>query len=156
MRPAPQHSHRYPTELGLLNLARLDAEKIIDILYKNIKAKFHKKPIIGLNLAIIDYLVVAKQRQWSRNKRRKAIHKQLPYITINLAHIEQLLELNATRESLTKKQYKTLLVVEVYRQQQELFENKKQSREDKIVSLSQPHLRSYVARKSRKKRRVWS
>jgi len=63
MRPAPQHSHRYPTELGLLNLARLDAEKIIDILYKNIKAKFHKKPIIGLNLAIIDYLVVAKQRQ---------------------------------------------------------------------------------------------
>ena len=36
MRPAPQHGHRYRTELGLLNLARLDAEKIIDILYKHI------------------------------------------------------------------------------------------------------------------------
>ena len=75
----------------------------------------------------------------------------------NLARIEQLVELGAVRESPNKKQYKTLLfVAEIYRQQQELFENKKQSREDKIVSLSQPHLRSYVARKSRKKRRVWS
>jgi len=30
----------------------------------------------------------------------------------------------------------------VYRQQQWLFENKKQSIEDRIVSLSQPHIRS--------------
>ena len=119
MRPAPQHSHRYPTELGLLNLARLDAEKLIDILYKNIKAKFHKKPRTDFNLAIIDYLVVAKQRRYSRNKSRKAIHQQLPYIKINLAHIEQLIELGASRGSLKKKQDKTLLVVaKVYRQQQ--------------------------------------
>jgi hypothetical protein len=63
--------------------------------------------------------------------------------------------LGATQKSPNLKQYKTLLVVaESYRQQQELFKNKKQSREDKIVSLSQPHLRSYVARKSWKKGRV--
>ena len=61
MRPAPQYSHHYPTELGLLNLAIIDAEKIIDILYKNIKAKFHKKTRTDLNLAIIEYLVLAKQ-----------------------------------------------------------------------------------------------
>jgi hypothetical protein len=126
MRPAPQHSHRYPTELGLLNLARLDAEKLIDILYKNIKAKFHKKPRTDFNLAIIDYLVVAKQRRASRNKRRKAIHKQLPYMKRNLAPIKQLVELGAVREYPNKKQYKTLLfVAEIYRQQQKLFENKK-------------------------------
>jgi len=97
-------------------------------------------------------LVVAKQRRPSRNKRRKAIHKQLQYIKINLGHIEQLIELGASRGSLNKKQDKTLLVVaQVYRQQQWLFGNKKQSIEDRIVSLSQPHIRSYVARKSRKK-----
>jgi len=63
--------------------------------------------------------------------------------------------LGATQKNPNLKQCKTLLVVaESYRQQQELFKNKKQSREDKIVSLSQPHLRSYVARKSWKKRRV--
>jgi hypothetical protein len=66
--------------------------------------------------------------------------------------MEQLIELGASRGSLKKKQDKTLLVVaQVYRQQQWLFENKKQSIEDRIVSLSQPHIRSYVARKSRKK-----
>jgi hypothetical protein len=91
MRPAPQYSHHYPTELGLLNLARLDSEKIIDILYKNIKAKFHKKTRTDLNLAIIDYLVLAKKRQFFRNKRRKAIHQKLQSIKIKLAHLEQLI-----------------------------------------------------------------
>jgi len=44
----------------------------------------------------------------------------------NLAPIEQLVELGAVRESPNKKQYKTLLfVAEIYRQQQDLFENKK-------------------------------
>jgi len=125
MRPAPQPTYRYPTDLGLLNLARLHTKKIIDSLYKHIKSKFHQKPITGRNLAIIDYLVVAKQRRPSRNKRRKATHKQLQYIKKNLAHIEQLIELGASRESLNKKQDKTLLVVaEVYRQQQELFKIK--------------------------------
>jgi IS5 family transposase len=125
MRPAPQYSHHYPTELGLLKLARLDSEKIIDILYKNIKAKFHKKIITDLNLAIIDYLVLAKQRRPSRNKRRQTLHQTLPYIKINLAHIEQLIELGSTRKSPNKKQYKTLLVAEIYRPQPKLFENKK-------------------------------
>jgi hypothetical protein len=60
-------------------------------------------------------------------------------IKTNLAHIEQLIELGATRESLNKKPYKTLIVVaEVDRQQQWLFGNKKQSIQDRIVSLSQP------------------
>jgi IS5 family transposase len=62
MRPAPQPTHRYPTDLGLLNLARLHTKKIIDILYKHIKAKFHKKPITDRNLAIIDYLVVTSKK----------------------------------------------------------------------------------------------
>ena len=142
MLPRPQPTYRYPTDLGLLNLARIHTEKIIDILYKPIKAKLHKKPIIGRNLAIIDYLVVAKQRRTSRNKRRKAIHKQLQYIKRNDSHIEQLIELVPSRERLNKKQDKTLiLVAEVNRQQQWLFENQKQSIEDRIVSLSQPHIR---------------
>ncbi len=85
------------------------------------------------------------------------MQKQLQSIKTNLAHIEQLIELGASRGSLNKKQDKTLIVVaEIYRQQPWLFENKKQSIEERIVSLSQPHIRSYVARKSRKKPRVWS
>ncbi len=34
----------YPTDLGLLNLARVHTEKIIDILYKSVKGQIKKKP----------------------------------------------------------------------------------------------------------------
>ena len=141
----------YPTDLGLLNKARVHTEKIIDILYKQITSKINKKPRTYRNLARKDYLAIAKQKRPTRIKRRQAIKKQLQYIKRNLAHIEQLIELGATLESLNKKQYKTLLVLtEVSRQQQWLFDNKKQSIEDRIVSLSQPHIRPIVRGKAGK------
>ena len=144
----------YPTDLGLLNRARVHTEKTIDILYNFLKVKIHKKPRTYRNIARKNYLAVAKQRRPKRNKKIQAIKKQLQYIKRNLAHIEQLIESGATLQSLSQKQYKTLLVLtEVYRQQLWLFENKKQSIEDRIVSLSQPHIRPIVARKSRETRR---
>ena len=93
----------YPTDLGLLNRARVHTEKIIDILYKQIKEKTTKKPRTYRNLARKDYLVVAKQRRPTRNKRRQAIKKQLQYIKRNLAHVEELIDLGATLEGLKKK-----------------------------------------------------
>lgn len=65
----------YPTDLGLLNGARVHTEKIIDILYKQIPEKKHKKPRTYRNRARKDYLAVAKQRRPTRNKRRQAIKK---------------------------------------------------------------------------------
>ena len=65
----------YPTDLGLLNGARVHTEKIIDILYKQIQEKAHKKPITYRNLARKDYLAVAPKRRPTRNKRRQAIKK---------------------------------------------------------------------------------
>ncbi len=142
----------YPTDLGLLNGARVHTEKIIDILYKQIKEKTTKKPRTYRNLARKDYLAVAKQRRPTQTKKRQAIKKQLQYIKRNLAHIEQLIDSGATLEGLNKKQYKTLLVLtEVYRQQQWLFDNNKQSIEDRIVSLSQPHIRPIVRGKAGKR-----
>ena len=141
----------YPTDLGLLNGARVHTEKILEILYKQIKEKNHKKPRTYRNIARRDYLAIAKQRRPAPNKRRQAIKKQLQYIKRNLAHIEQLIELGATLEGLKKKQYKTRLVLtEVARQQQWLFDNNKQSIEDRIVSLSQPHIRPIVRGKAGK------
>jgi IS5 family transposase len=141
----------YPTDLGLLNGARVHTEKIIDILYKQIKEKTHKKPRTYRNLARKDYLAVAKQRRPTRKKRRQAIKKQLQYIKRNLANIGQLIDSGATLEGLNKKQYKTLLVLtEVSRQQQWLFDNNKQSIEDRIVSLSQPYIRPIVRGKAGK------
>jgi len=141
----------YPTDLGLLNQARQQTEKIIDSLYKTIKGSMKKKPRTYRLLARKEYLKVAKQRRQSHNQKRKAIKKQLHYIKRNLSHIQQLLADGASLLSLNKKQYKKLLVVtEIYRQQSWLMENKKQSIEDRIVSLSQPHIRPIVRGKAGK------
>jgi len=132
----------YPTDLGLLNGARVHTEKIIDILYKPLKGQIPKKPRTYRNLARIDYLLIAQQRRPSRNKKRVALKKLLQYIKRNLAHVEQLIDSGASLKSLNKNQYKTLLVLtEVYRQQQWLFDNNKQSISDRIVSLSQTRAR---------------
>jgi hypothetical protein len=128
----------YPTDLGLLNRARVHTEKNIDILYKLLKGQIPKKLKTYRNLARQNYLLIAKKRR-STKKKRRAIKKQLPYIKRNLAHIEQLIDASATLESLDKKQYKIFLILtKISRRQQCLFDNDKQSIEDKIVSLSQP------------------
>lgn len=141
----------YPTDLELLNQARKQTEKIIDLLYEQIKSQLEKKPRTYRQIARRDYLEVAKKRRILQKQRSKAIKKQLQYIKRNLSHIEQLTLNGATLLSLTNRQYKMLLVVtEVYRQQLWLSENKKQSIDDRIVSLSQPHIRPIVRGKAGK------
>ncbi len=151
MQPALSVDISYPTDLGLLNRATAHTEKFIDILYKQLKGQIPKKPITYRVLATIDYLLIAQQRRQSRHKKRQAINKQLQFIKINLAHIEQLIDSGTTLKVLNKKKYNTRLVLtEVYRQQQWLFDSDKQSIEDRIVSLSQPHIRPTVRGKARK------
>ena len=141
----------YPTDLGLLNQARKQTEKIIDFLFELVLGELDKKPRTYREKARKDYLEVAKKRRVSQQERRKAIKKQLQYIKRNLSHIDQLIKSGATLSSLSNRQYKMLLVVvEIYRQQLWLYENKKQSIDDRIVSLSQPHIRPIVRGKAGK------
>lgn len=135
--------------MGLLNQARVKTEKIIDILYEPLKGQLEKKPKTYRNLARKNYLQVAKKRRPSRKQRKKAIRKQLQYVKRNLSHIEQLIQAGASLEVLSSTQYKSLLVVaEVYRQQQWMYDNKTSRIEDRIVSLSQPHIRPIVRGKA--------
>lgn len=141
----------YPTDLELLNQARKQTERIIDLLYEQIKGTLEKKPRTYREIARKDYLEVAKKRRVSQKERRKAIKKQLQYIKRNLSHVDQIIISGAILEKLSTRQYKMLLVVvEVYRQQLWLYENKKQSIDDRIVSLTQPHIRPIVRGKAGK------
>ena len=134
--------------MGLLNQARVKTEKIINILYEPLKEKLGKKPKTYRKLARKNYLQVAKKRRPSR-KQRRAIRKQLQYVKRNLSNIEQLIQAGASLEVLSSSQYKSLLVVaEVYRQQQWMYDNKTSRVEDRIVSLSQPHIRPIVRGKA--------
>ncbi len=135
----------YPNDLGILNQARRQTEKIIDSLYQNRKNKLDKKPRTYKKKARKDYLKVAKKRRPSRKERRSAIAKQLQYIYRNLSHIENLINSGVELSSLSPRQYKMLLVVtEVYRQQLWMYENESNRIDDRIVSITQPHVRPIV------------
>lgn len=132
-----------------MNQARKQTEKVIDILYSRLDEKPSKKPITERIVAKKEYLKIAKKRRVTKKQRRKAIKKQLQYINRNLGHIERLQMSGAKLEWLSDQQYKMLLVVAtVYQQQLSMYENKQHRVDDRIVSLTQPHVRPIVRGKA--------
>ncbi len=139
----------YPNDLGLLNQGRVQTEKILDSLYKSCQTKGVKKPRTYRKKARKDYLKVAKKRRPSRQERRRAIVKQLQYIKRNLFQIEKLINSGADLSRLSSRKYKMLLVItEVYRQQLWMYENESNRIDDRIVSITQPHIRPIVRGKA--------
>jgi len=145
---APADIH-YPTDLGLLNAARAASEAILDALYQQVSREFKTKPRTYRKLARKAYLAIAKKRKASRKLKRKGIRQQLNYLARNLNHIDGLIAAGARLTSLSRRQYRLLLVIsEVYRQQREMYEHKCHRIDDRIVSLTQPHVRPIVRGKA--------
>lgn len=139
----------FPTDLGLLNKARLQTEKIIDKLHEGEGIKVGKKPRTSREIARKNYLNVAKKKKPRKEERREAIKLQLRYISRNLKSIEKLIKQGISLSKLNKKDYEKLLVVaEVYRQQKEMYEEEKNRIDDRIVSINQPHIRPIVRGKA--------
>ena len=130
----------YPTDLKIINEAREKTEEIIDTLHKPFRGH-QKKPRTYCQRAHRDFLLTVKRRQLSHRQLRKAIRKQLGYLHRNLKSIDEL-----SRQSslllLDRKEYKNLLVSnEVYRQQKWMYDHHANRIDDRIVSISQPHVR---------------
>jgi len=139
---------RYPTDLSLLNEGREKAEHIIDVLYEPLKGK-EVKARTYRRKARRDYLRCAKKKKVSQKELGKAIGKQLRYLRRDLRHIDDLIS-KSSLKLLKKKEYKDLLVInELYRQQQYMYENSTHKVEGRIVSISQPHVRPIVRGKAR-------
>lgn len=138
----------YPTDLNLLNHSREWLERIIDVLH----AVFPQpvKPRTYRNKARQSYLSLTKKRRKPHKQRRKVIRKQLGYVSRNLKTVKKYIEDNPTALShLSGTEYQRLLVInEVYRQQQEMFDNDSKSISSRIVSLEQPHVRPIVRGKA--------
>jgi IS5 family transposase len=134
---------RYPTDVSLLNEAREKTDEIIDVLHAPLVGK-SRRPRTYRKKAAREFKAFILRKKPRRNVIRKAIRKQLGFLRRNLNHIEKLLQ-NSDAASLTglsKRQYKLLLVChEVCRQQQQMYDTKSQRVDDRIVSLSQPHVR---------------
>jgi len=140
----------YPTDMKLLNEAREKTEKIIDLLHTPLKGR-HKKPRTYRRQARKNYINFTKARKPGTERRRDAIRAQLNYIKRNLGHIDTLLTRGATLTDLKAYDYKCLLVIHtLYVQQLEMYEKKEQRVADRIVSISQPHVRPIVRGKAGK------
>lgn len=131
----------FPTDLKLLNKAREKSEEIIDILHEPYIG-IRKKPRTYRKQARKNFLAAAKSKRLSKANRRKTIRKQLGYLTRNLKAINKFSKEEYSLMALDKVQYKNLLVInEVLRQQLWMHDHRKNKVEDRIVSISQPHVR---------------
>jgi hypothetical protein len=133
---------KYPTDLNLLNEGRLKLEKMID------KYSLHKeetaKPRTYRRKARKDYLTASKNKKISVKKLTQAIKKQLNYVKRDLKYLEETDQSKMTEKD---KQARTT-ITKMYEQQKEMYENKSHSVPNRIVSLSQPHVRPIVRGKA--------
>ena len=141
---------RYPTDLSLLNEAREVTEVLIDSMYKQVRESFDHKPRTYRKQARQQFLAVAKRKRPGINKIRKAIKKQIAYLRRNLTSIEALASCGGCLLAAGRPIYQKLLVVsELVRQQTILYHSESRSIPDRIVSLSQAHVRPIVRGKAR-------
>jgi len=138
----------YPTDLNLLNEAREKTEEIIDTMHAPFIGS-KRKPRTYRQKGRKDYLAVAKQKKPGYKKIHKAIGKQLRYLKRNLQTIEKRVKAGLL-QLLSKRMYRNLLVIqELYRQQLCMYENHSHKIADRIVSISQPHVRPIVRGKAK-------
>jgi hypothetical protein len=147
---------KYPTDLGLLNEAREKSEAVIDQFHGWITEAAgcaQKKPRTYRQKARKGYLAVAKQKKPGAKKIRKAIGQQLNYLKRNLGHIAEMTQSHPGMPSrLLRYDYKCLLVIHtLYEQQRSMHTQRVHSVADRIVSISQPHVRPIVRGKAGKK-----
>lgn len=138
---------RYPTDISLINEAREKSEQIIDTLFEPLKGSW-PKPRTYRQKARRLFVSYTKTRKRSARQRRKALGQQLRFLGRNLKTIGQLAEQTPLAQ-LDRRQYRNLLVIEeLYRQQQWMFENRCHRISGRIVSISQPHVRPIVRGKA--------
>lgn len=139
----------YPTDLDLLNDARVKSEELIDTAFEHSTKKI--KPRNYREKARKDYLKTAQKKNKTRKEIRSAIKKQLGYLRRNISSINELLD-NCSNIPFDKKQYKYFLVIQhLYNQQKTMHDAKKHSIENRLVSIHQPHVRPIVRGKANSK-----
>lgn len=134
---------RYPTDVSLLNEAREKTDAIIDKLHAPLVGKAPRPRTYRVK-ARRQFVAFVKRKQPSQRKVRQAQKRQLGFLARNLRAIDRLLDTPAAAPltTLSRREYKNLLVCrEVYRQQHEMYQKKSRRVDDRIVSISQPHVR---------------
>jgi len=136
----------YPQDINLCNEAREKTEKMVETMHERGNGE---KPRLDKQKARGEYLKVAKSKKRSGNVIRKAIKKQLSYIKRNIRYIDNLM---GNYDKLSPKQKTELETIKIlYEQQKYMIDTRTHSVEDRIVSISQPHVRPIVRGKAKAK-----
>lgn len=141
----------FPNDLGLLNTAREKTEGMIDILFKTCRKELPVKPRTYRKLARKRYLAESKKRQTNPKTLRAAIRYQLNCLDRNIISINSMLDL-AKENPLKKSLMRDFWVIQhVNTQQREMYDQRSNRCDDRIVSISQPYVRPIVRGKAGKK-----
>lgn len=140
---------KYPTDLDLLNDSRQESERIIDALCKQLGVE--KKPRTYRRKARQSYLAIAKKKKKSMKEIRKAIGKQLNYVSRNLKSINNLLDkIGCIAFPLKHRDQQIFFVIQrIYEQQREMHKEKTHQCNDRIVNIYQPYVRPMVRGKAK-------
>jgi len=141
----------YPNDLGLLNTGRKKTEAIIDELYSHLKDKLKVKPRTYRRVARKKYLAEAKKRQNNPKTLRSAKRYMLNCLDRNTRSINEMLDA-VSANPLTHRQMREFWIIQTLNEQQRMMYDEKTNRcRDRIVSISQPHVRPIVRGKQGKK-----
>lgn len=137
---------RYPNDLSLVNEARLKTEGIIDQLWEMTKGQLSVKPRTYRRVAHKRYLGEAKKKRKSKKSIRKALRYLLNCVRRNLGHIDKMLDLIGGQGfPLAYKYQRQLWIIHtLYEQQRGMYDERSRRCPDRIVSISQPHVRPIV------------
>ena len=130
---------RYPQDVSLLNEARENAEKLLDVLHSPTDGK---KPRTYRKCARKEYLKYVRSRKHTAKMTRKAIGKQLNYLKRDLAAIDE--KLNQGKSLNIHQTERLETIRKIYEQQKFMYDNHTHSVENRIVSVSQPFVRPIV------------
>ena len=136
---------RYPQDISLLNEARENAEKLLDVLHD---PNAGKKPRTYRRRAQKDYLKYTRCRKHTAKTTRKAIGKQLSYLRRDLDAIDSKLSLGKILNARQTERLDTIRTI--YEQQKYMYDHHTHSVPDRIISVSQPFVRPIVRGKAGK------
>jgi len=139
---------RYPMDLSLINEAREKLDKLIDFVH-NALGKTSKRPRTYRKNARKAFLTMIRNKKPKKKLTRKAIGQQLRFVRRNRYALSCMLEATADNPVLSPKQQETLDTIDkLFIQQMTMYENRTHHIENRIVSISQPHVRPIVRGKS--------
>lgn len=129
----------YPTDVKLLNESREQLERIITKVCEDLHIAY---PRMYKHKARRQYLLLAKKKHKTKRELRRGIRQQLQYVKRDMVYVDDLVENHSPLFVLSKRDWQLIRVIaEVWRQQNDMYQNQVHSVQDRIVSIYQPHVR---------------